>query len=136
MASLVCAQWATRNKVDAKIAIHATPFRLIPRQAFFLPQTFSSLDPHLTQIAGQWFLKSGIQEPSGGVARYYHSDTQRNARVSTEITGYAVSTLAFLYESEENAEHLKSAIRAGRFLTRVAWSPSLKTFPFEHSHDG
>ena len=47
-----------------------------------------------------------------------------------------MSTLAFLYEREGNAEHLEAAIRAGRFLTQVAWSPSLKAFPFEHSHDG
>jgi hypothetical protein len=118
-------------KVDAKLALRATS-----RQEFFLPQAFSSLDPHLTEIAGQWFLKSGIQESGGGVARYYHSDSRRNARVSTEITGYAVSTLAFLYEREGIGEHLDAAIRAGRFLTQVAWSPSLKTFPFEHSHDG
>jgi hypothetical protein len=70
------------------------------------------------------------------VARYYHSDTRQNARVSTEITGYTVSALAFLYERFESPELLDAAVRAGRFLTREAWSPSLKTFPFEHSHDG
>jgi hypothetical protein len=118
-------------KVDAKIAIHATP-----NQGILLPQAFSSLDPRLTEIAGQWFLKSGIQEPTGGVARYYQSDTKQNARVSTEITGYAVSTLAFLYERYQTPELLAAAVRAGQFLTQVAWSPSLKTFPFEHSHNG
>jgi hypothetical protein len=47
--------------------------------------------------AAGWFLNSGIQEASGGVARYYRSDTRRNARISTEITGYAVSTFVYLH---------------------------------------
>jgi hypothetical protein len=113
------------------MAVHATHSR-----DFSLPQAFSSLDQRLAELAGRWFLNSGIQEPSGGVARYHHSDTRQNARVSTEITGYTVSTLVFLYERHGNQELLDAAIRAGRFLTRVAWSPALKTFPFEHSHNG
>src|ERR1039457_5488621 len=48
--------------------------------------------------AGRWFLRSGIQEANGGVARHYRSDLGQNARVSTEITGYAVSTLLYLAE--------------------------------------
>jgi len=59
-----------------------------------------------------------------------------NARVSTEITGYAVSTFVFLYERTQNRDYLTAAIQAGQFLIRTAWSPSLKTFPFEHSCDG
>jgi len=46
--------------------------------------------------AGEWFLRSGIQTPDGGVARYYRSDLGRNHAVSTEITGYAASALVFL----------------------------------------
>ena len=101
-----------------------------------MPQASSSLDARLTRLAGQWFLGSGIQESNGGVARYYHSDTRLNARVSTEITGYAVSTFVFLYERTQNRDYLTAAIQAGQFLIRTAWSPSLKTFPFEHSCDG
>lgn len=113
------------------MAMHATSARELS-----LPQASSSLDASLTHLAGQWFLGSGIQEANGGVARYYHSDTRRNARVSTEITGYAVSTLVFLYERTRSPEYLKAAIQAGQFLVGAAWSPSLKTFPFEHSRDG
>lgn len=75
-------------------------------------------------------------EESGGVARYYHSDVHRNARVSTEITGYAVSTLLWLGQRSGEARYLEAAERAGRFLTGLAWSPGLATFPFEHSVDG
>jgi hypothetical protein len=91
------------------------------------------LSPTDTSIeaAGRWFLHSGIQEASGGVARYYRSDVGQNARVSTEITGYAVSTLLFLHERTGTEEYLDAALRAARFLTRVAWDEKLSTFPFE-----
>ena len=75
----------------------------------------------MIQAAGRWFLHSGIQEASGGVARYYRSDLGQNARVSTEITGYAVSTLLFLYQRTGDSAYLEAALRAARFLTRVAW---------------
>jgi hypothetical protein len=113
------------------MVLHPT---LLPES--FLPQASSSLDPRLAQLAGRWFLRSGIQEPDGGVARFFHSDTRRNARISTEITGYAVSTLVFLYEKTQDSEFLEAAIRAGQFLVGTAWSPALKTFPFEHAQDG
>lgn len=83
--------------------------------------------------AGDWFLRSGIQQPNGGVARYYRSDLDRNARVSTEITGYAVTTLLFLAERTGNVSYAEAGLRAARFLTRAAWSSTLSTFPFEHS---
>jgi hypothetical protein len=74
--------------------------------------------------AGCWFLHSGIQEPSGGVARYYRSDVGKNAAVSAEITGYAVSALVYLGQMDE-------AVRAARYLTRQAWDAASSTFPFE-----
>ena len=43
--------------------------------------------------AGDWFRQSGIQEASGGVARYYRTDLKRNHPLSTEITAYALSAL-------------------------------------------
>jgi hypothetical protein len=88
------------------------------------------------ETAGRWFLKSGIQEASGGVARYYRSDIRENAPVSTEITGYAVSTVLFLYERTEDSGYLQAALRAARFLTRTAWDARLGTFPFEHTANG
>lgn len=98
---------------------------------FPVPNVSSSLDRRLTQIAGQWFLNSGIQEPDGGVARYHHSDTGRNARTSTEITGYTVSALVALYQRHQDPALLEAARRSGRFLTHDAWNPELKAFPFE-----
>jgi hypothetical protein len=84
--------------------------------------------------AGRWFLQSGIQEASGGVARYYRSDLGENAGVSTEITGYTLSTLLFLHQRTGEAAYLNAGLRAARFLTRTAWDARLGTFPFEHAN--
>ncbi len=78
----------------------------------------------LLEQARCWFLNSGIQEASGGVARYYRSDLQRNAGVSTEITGYAVSALVSLGS-------IDAASRAATYLTDQAWDAFSHTFPFE-----
>lgn len=86
--------------------------------------------------AGHWFLRSGIQEPSGGVARYYRSDLKRNQAVSTEITGYAAGAFAWLHGLTAETRYLDASLRAARFLTRVAWDGALSTFPFELPQDG
>src|SRR5205814_1049924 len=83
--------------------------------------------------AGAWFLHSGIQEQSGGVARYYLADARENRAVSTEITGYAISTLTYLHSLTGDDRYLDAAARAARFLTKVAWDPTLRIFPFECS---
>src|SRR5579863_9270306 len=90
----------------------------------------------LVERAGRWFLDSGIQETNGGVARYYRSDLRANAGVSTEITGYAVSTLLYLHAQTNRPEFLESALRAARFLVNTAWDARLGTFPFEHANNG
>ena len=59
--------------------------------------------------AGGWFLNSGIQDASGGVARYYNCELRRKAPISSEITGYAVSTLLFFHLRLGQAEYLESA---------------------------
>lgn len=86
--------------------------------------------------AGCWLLESGIQDSSGGCARYYRADLREYARVSTEITGYAISALGYLYERRGDAGYLAGASRAGDFLIRSAWSEALRTFPFEQSSNG
>ena len=85
--------------------------------------------------AGQWFLHSGIQESSGGVARYYQADQHRNLPLSTEITGYAISALLELYQRTKQLEYLEAAGRAGRYLSG-AWDRTLKTMPFEAHDEG
>jgi hypothetical protein len=81
--------------------------------------------------AGQWLAHSGIQLPSGGVARYFRADLQRNQRISTEITGYALSAFVFLYQTTGEEEYLNHARSAARFLTRAAWDAQNNVMPFE-----
>jgi hypothetical protein len=88
------------------------------------------LSPHLAR-AGQWFLRSGIQESNGGVARYYRTDLQSNRPVSTEITGYTVSALIYLRTLTREERWLQAALRAARFLTRQAWNAEGRSMPFE-----
>jgi hypothetical protein len=80
--------------------------------------------------AGRWFLRSGIRDANGGVARYYRSDLGKNVPVSTEITGYAVSALSNLYALTRDARYQQAAMESARFLMD-AWDPASHTFPFE-----
>jgi hypothetical protein len=91
--------------------------------------------PSILESTGNWFLHSGIQEPCGGVARYYSASESRNKPVSTEITGYYVSAMVYLFERTARAEYLDAAARAARFLTRQARKRELKIIPFELAPD-
>jgi hypothetical protein len=88
------------------------------------------LSPQLSN-AGRWFLRSGIHERSGGVARYYRADLERNQPVSTEITGYAVSALVYLHSVTKEERYLDQALAGARFLARTAWGTASQTMPFE-----
>lgn len=88
-----------------------------------------------SERAGCWFQRSGIQSPSGGVARYYRSDTGRNLPISNEITGYAASALSYLHTLTGDTGCRDAAIRAAQFLIREAWDASASAFPFEPGSD-
>jgi hypothetical protein len=81
--------------------------------------------------AGRWLLDSGIQEPSGGVARFYQALSEKNKAVSTEITGYATSALIYLFDVTGEEVYLDRARQTAEFLIEHAWDPELRTFPFE-----
>ena len=98
-----------------------------------MPQAISS---STSQRAGLWFLQSGIQEPNGGVARYHHTDRAQNAKISTEITGYAVSTFVYLHSLLAEQQFLDRAVAAARYLCREAWDYNSATFPFEPTAPG
>jgi len=96
------------------------------------PQPFCYTGGLFPQVfrAGEWFLRSGIQNPDGGVARYYRLDTARNHAVSTEITGYAAGAFVFLHALTYDPRYLDRAGAAARFLTR-AWDAASGAMPFE-----
>src|SRR5580704_9321919 len=82
--------------------------------------------------AGHWFLHSGIQEPSGGFARFYRSEVTKNLPVSTEISAYAADALVFLHRTTKDAVYLDAARRTTSFLVDQAWDESLQIFPYEY----
>lgn len=94
------------------------------------------LSPAILADGARWSLFSGIQEAEGGVARYHHTDRNQNARISTEITGYFISSTLDLYSRLGDARLLDAALRAGRFLVSKAWDAELGVMPFEWSADG
>ena len=79
----------------------------------------------------KWILESGIQEDHGGVARYHHSDVARNARISTEITGYTISALVDLHLRTGAPAAVEAAFRAADFLRLRAWDRDSIAMPFE-----
>jgi hypothetical protein len=87
------------------------------------------------QRARTWLLRSGIQEPGGGVARYYRADVEKNLPVSTEITGYYVSALFHIHrlnaDGAQTTATRDAGLAAAHFLTRQAWSSQHATIPFE-----
>ncbi len=82
--------------------------------------------------AGGWFLTSGIQEPNGGVARFYRADLGCNRAISTEITGYTASALAYLHSVTGDDAYLDRARHTAHFLARHAWDADADNFPFEY----
>ena len=96
-----------------------------------LPETQPRRLTSALERAGSWFLQSGIQETNGGTARYYRSDSGENARVSTEITGYACGALIYLYDKAGDRAYRDAAVRGARFLAEKAWDAKLSLFPFE-----
>src|SRR5919109_4805656 len=96
----------------------------------------SILEGSVSAAVGEWFLKSGIQEASGGVARYYLSDLRQNAPISAEITAYSASTLVELYAQSAQISFLDAALRACRFLVETAWDETSLAMRFERSIDG
>lgn len=85
--------------------------------------------------AGEWFLRSGIQEPKGGMARYYFSDRGRNAPLTTEITAYCVSSLVDLYKRSSDSRCLDAAKKAADYLVR-SWDAECSAMPFEADSEG
>ena len=87
--------------------------------------------PLFLELSARWLLGSGIREAGGGVARYYLASERRNKPVSTEITGYAASTFAFLARETGESEYRDAAVSSARFLVKAAWQEELQAFPFE-----
>jgi hypothetical protein len=83
----------------------------------------------------RWLLTSGIQDESGGVARYYAADDRTYQNISTVTTGYYISAMLKANENGET-EPLERALRSGRFLVDRAFDANLELFPVEIGANG
>lgn len=83
----------------------------------------------------RWLLTSGIQDESGGVARYYQTDDRSYRNISTVTTGYYISAMLKANENGET-EPLDRALKSGRFLVERAFDPNIELFPVEIAADG
>ncbi len=70
------------------------------------------------------------------MARYYRTDDQGKARISLEITGYAVSCFVYLRALTGREDFGEAAIRAARFLIDRGWDLAERVFPFEYARPG
>lgn len=86
--------------------------------------------------AERWFLESGIQLPSGGVARHYRQDTRQLAAISSEISGYFASSLFMLHDLGGNSESFDAAVRAADFLADQAWDQNAGMLTVEQTAEG
>ncbi len=79
--------------------------------------------------AARWLSASGIQNRSrdpklnGGVAAWYESDKKQYPFLYSEITGYALSAWAFLYNAFKVRSYLGNAKAAAQWLERSAEIP-------------
>ena len=85
--------------------------------------------------AWQWLSRSGIQNESGGVARFYRADIQEYRDVSTQSTAFFISTFLRLGDYPQGSAPYE-ALRAGGFLLDRAFHRSKELFAHEvHGRD-
>jgi len=70
------------------------------------------------------------------VSRYYQSGLGRYKPVSSEITGYAASTLVYLRRETGDDRYLDAGRRAATFLAACGWNAAAGAFPFEIDDSG
>lgn len=85
------------------------------------------------QAAAAWLLNSGIQNPQktrdiqgadvgGSFNAWFNPQTQGYAYIYTEISGYALTTLLYLWQETTDTRYKDSAIRLGEWLLTVQHS--------------
>src|SRR5579864_3923202 len=124
------------NVVGGYLNLFKARTRRLRKISGFRAKRESVQEMRLDRTVGEWMLHSGIEEPEGGVARYYLSDLNRNKPVSTEITGYCISALVLLHEQTGEMRYWDAAVKNVKFLTKTAWDPNSSAMPFECEGEG
>ena len=85
--------------------------------------------------AWSWLSRSGIQNESGGVARFYSADVQEYRDISTQSTAFLISTFLRLGDHSRDFAP-QEALRAGGFLLDRAFHRSKELFAHEVYDEG
>ncbi|HTZ11650.1 MAG TPA: hypothetical protein VMD04_04675 [Candidatus Margulisiibacteriota bacterium] len=75
-------------------------------------------------LAGEWILSSGIQSEKGPFYSWYDLDKKRYPYIYSEITGYGITTLLFLYKLSGENKLVKKAKLAAQWIIENALDDS------------
>jgi hypothetical protein len=70
--------------------------------------------------AARWMLTSGIQADNGGVHAWHDLKDGNNSYLYSEITGYAMTTLLFLFRLYKDEIFLEKARSAAKWIVDEA----------------
>lgn len=73
-----------------------------------------------TDLIADWILSSGIQSPAGGFFSWYDLDKRAHSYLYSEITGYGITTLLFLYSISGDKVYIKRAEKAADWIIKAA----------------
>lgn len=78
-----------------------------------------------SKLAAEWLMNSGIQvtapgENFGGFNSWFDTETRKYPYIYSEITGYGISTMLFLYRNTGNPECLRRAEMAADYIISKA----------------
>lgn len=72
-------------------------------------------------LVKKWLLDSGIQSEKGGFYAWQDMEDESHSYLYSEITGYGITTLCFLYKITKEDIFLKKARSAARWILRFAF---------------
>ncbi|MFH1867389.1 MAG: glycoside hydrolase family 88 protein, partial [Candidatus Omnitrophota bacterium] len=72
------------------------------------------------RLAAEWILNSGIQSDAGGFYSWYDMEKKDYPYLYSEITGYGITTLLFLYRMVKDNRYLDNAKRAADWIINTA----------------
>jgi len=75
-------------------------------------------------LAENWILDSGIQSENGGFYAWQDMNDRSHSYLYSEITGYAITLMSFLYLVTKNSIFIEHAESAARWLIKNAMHPT------------
>lgn len=86
--------------------------------------------PEITNAISNWLTDSGVQikskdpQEEGGFGSWYDTNIKAWPFIYSEITGYMLTTMCWLYETTGEKKYLDSALKAGHWLLNTTHEPN------------